>query len=197
MLPSSTNATPSCLPTSAIGRFFPLKKNDEVRAATFNFGIFANTLSNSSVIPSPRYSSFLSAPRFTNGSTAIDLSVAGGLRSRKNAATATMATTATTEIQAGVRRRGATDGPPAVFETEAAGVTAPPPGDGVSRRLMRSTNCGVDAPSAKRVHCTALNSTGTSASASRVASITTGIRNAVRSEIMCARCAASRHSSRK
>src|SRR6266446_8226049 len=52
--------------------FLPLKANDDVRALTCNPVIFESALINSSLTPSLRYSSFLSALMFTNGSTAMD-----------------------------------------------------------------------------------------------------------------------------
>src|SRR5437667_10820323 len=50
--------------------FLPLKAKQEVRPGTRNPGTLASTLINSSVIPSLKYSSFLSALMFTNGRTA-------------------------------------------------------------------------------------------------------------------------------
>src|SRR5206468_10118623 len=44
----------------------------ELRPGTCKPGTWASTLSNSSVMPSLRYSSALSALMFTNGSTAMD-----------------------------------------------------------------------------------------------------------------------------
>jgi hypothetical protein len=93
--------------------------------------------------------------------------------------------------------------PDAAFEnvgdTELAGDlrkllrrAAPP-----SSVLTRSRNCDVGSPFGNRVHCTARNSAGTLASASRVASITSGSRNAFSSAMVCVRCAASFHSSLK
>src|SRR5712692_7702322 len=52
--------------------FLPLNAKQDVRPGTRNPGTFDSTLINSSVIPSLKYSSFLSALMFTNGSTAID-----------------------------------------------------------------------------------------------------------------------------
>src|SRR5260370_23806706 len=52
--------------------FLPLKAKDELRPGTCRLFTFVSTLSNSSVMPSLRYSSFLSALRFANGRTAID-----------------------------------------------------------------------------------------------------------------------------
>src|ERR1700747_368065 len=51
--------------------FLPLKANQDVRPGTRNPGTLARTLINSSVIPSLKYSSFLSALMFTNGNTAM------------------------------------------------------------------------------------------------------------------------------
>src|ERR1700730_7792164 len=56
--------------------FLPLNAKQDVRPGTRNPGTFDSTLINSSVIPSLKYSSFLSALIFTNGSTAIDLASA-------------------------------------------------------------------------------------------------------------------------
>src|SRR6266576_3391901 len=53
--------------------FLPLNAKQDVRPGTRNPGTFDSTLINSSVIPSLKYSSFLSALMFTNGSTLIDL----------------------------------------------------------------------------------------------------------------------------
>lgn len=61
----------------------------------------------------------------------------------------------------------------------------------------RPQNAGSDSAEPMRVHCTALNSDGTVASASRVASITIGSRNVFSSAIGCVRWAASFHSRRK
>src|SRR5437899_8133812 len=52
---------------------FALERKQDVRPGTRNPGTLESTLINSSVIPSLKYSSFLSALMFTNGSTAIDL----------------------------------------------------------------------------------------------------------------------------
>src|SRR5438094_6559450 len=57
--------------------FLPLNAKQDVRPGTRNPGTFDSTLINSSVIPSLKYSSFLSALMFTNGSTATDLLGAG------------------------------------------------------------------------------------------------------------------------
>src|SRR5712692_12013873 len=57
--------------------FLPLNANDDVRALTCNPVIFESAVINSSLTPSLKYSSFLSALMFTNGSTAIDLIVFG------------------------------------------------------------------------------------------------------------------------
>jgi len=54
-------------------RFLPLNAKQDVRPGTRNPGTFDSTLINSSVMPSLKYSSFLSALMLTNGSTAIDL----------------------------------------------------------------------------------------------------------------------------
>src|SRR6202030_1568060 len=54
--------------------FLPLNAKQDVRPGTRNPGTFDSTLINSSVMPSLKYSSFLSALMFTNGKTAIDFS---------------------------------------------------------------------------------------------------------------------------
>src|SRR6266487_4498790 len=54
----------------------PLKKNEEVRAATFSFGTLASTLSSSSLMPSEKYSLSFSSLRFENASTAMDFPAA-------------------------------------------------------------------------------------------------------------------------
>src|SRR2546421_10551472 len=51
----------------------PLKAKQDVRPGTRSPGTLASALISSSVIPSLKYSSFLSALMFTNGSTATDL----------------------------------------------------------------------------------------------------------------------------
>src|SRR6266404_649085 len=50
----------------------PLNANDDVRALTCKPVIFESAVINSSLTPSLKYSSFLSALMFTNGNTAID-----------------------------------------------------------------------------------------------------------------------------
>src|SRR6266566_5891302 len=52
--------------------FLPLNAKQDVRPGTRNPGIFDSTLINSSLTPSLKYSSFLSALMFTKGNTAID-----------------------------------------------------------------------------------------------------------------------------
>src|SRR6476659_379979 len=49
---------------------FPLKANDELRPGTLSPLTFVKALSSSSVMPSLKYSSLLSALIFTNGKTA-------------------------------------------------------------------------------------------------------------------------------
>ena len=71
-LPSTRRATPSFCPISCAVAFLPLKENADVRAATRNPGIFCNTVSSSSLMPSEKYSLPLSSLRFTNGKTARD-----------------------------------------------------------------------------------------------------------------------------
>src|SRR6266571_8942264 len=56
--------------------FLPLNANDDVRAFTCNPVIFESAVINSSLTPSLKYSSFLSALMFTNGNTAIDFAAA-------------------------------------------------------------------------------------------------------------------------
>src|SRR5438034_2203577 len=51
--------------------FLPLNAKQDVRPGTRNPGTLASTLINSSVIPSLKYSSFLSALMLTNGRTAM------------------------------------------------------------------------------------------------------------------------------
>jgi hypothetical protein len=51
--------------------FLPLKAKEELRPGTRKLFTFVSTLSNSSVMPSLKYSSFLSALMFTNGRTAM------------------------------------------------------------------------------------------------------------------------------
>src|ERR1700737_1206649 len=57
---------------SATSSLFPLKVNDDVRAATCRSGMATSELSNSSESPSEKYSCFGSPLIFTNGSTAIE-----------------------------------------------------------------------------------------------------------------------------
>src|SRR5437868_7785738 len=52
--------------------FLPLNANEDVRALTCKPMIFESAVINSSLTPSLKYSSFLSALMFTNGNTAID-----------------------------------------------------------------------------------------------------------------------------
>ena len=66
-----------------------------------------------------------------------------------------------------------------------------------TRRLMRSTNWAVGAPSARRVHCTRMNSSGTRALDSRVWSITIGMRKGIPAAMSWVRSIASFHSRRK
>ena len=72
--PSSTLATCSCRAISGISTPLPLNENDEVRAATLSCGILASRLSNSSEMPSEKYSLVLSSLMLTNGNTAIEFS---------------------------------------------------------------------------------------------------------------------------
>ena len=76
--PSSTCATCSVRAISGIPISLPLNANDDVRAVTCNCGIFASRFSSSSEMPSEKYSCSLSALMFTNGSTAMELSLAAG-----------------------------------------------------------------------------------------------------------------------
>src|SRR5580658_4565453 len=71
-LPSRTVATLSLWTTVLSSTFLPLKKNEEVRAATCSSLIRERELSNSSVSPSEKYSWLASPLMFTNGSTAIE-----------------------------------------------------------------------------------------------------------------------------
>src|ERR1019366_341315 len=63
---------------SEIGRFLPLKKNAEVRAATRRPGTLASTSSRSSLIPSEKYSLLCASLRSVKARTATDLSLACG-----------------------------------------------------------------------------------------------------------------------
>ena len=54
----------------------PLNENDEVRAMTRSCGTWASRLSSSSDRPSEKYSCSWSELMLTNGSTAMDLSLA-------------------------------------------------------------------------------------------------------------------------
>src|SRR5882672_12966248 len=71
-LPSSTLLTCRARPISSTLAFLPLNENEEVRAATFKFSIFASALSSSSASPSQKYSFSGSVLMFANGSTAIE-----------------------------------------------------------------------------------------------------------------------------
>src|SRR6202163_5014145 len=107
-LPSTRCATPSFCPISWAVAFLPLKENAEVRAATCKPGIFCRTVSNSSLIPSEKYSLPLSSLRLANASTATDLFVIGaavvgdeaGLAQKRLKASkpAAMTATATTNV---------------------------------------------------------------------------------------------------
>ena len=77
-LPSSTEATRSARAISAIGVSLPLYEKLEVRAITRSFGTLASRFSSSSVMPSEKYSFDFSSLMFTNGSTAMELSLASG-----------------------------------------------------------------------------------------------------------------------
>src|SRR5205809_960411 len=74
MLPSNTVLTCSCSPTfrKISASVLPLKAKQDVRPGTRSPGTFASALISSSVIPSLKYSSCLSALMLTNGSTATD-----------------------------------------------------------------------------------------------------------------------------
>src|SRR2546430_4000575 len=61
--PSSTLATCSCRAISGISAPLPLNEKDDVRAATLSCGIFDSKLSNSSEMPSEKYSLVLSSLR--------------------------------------------------------------------------------------------------------------------------------------
>src|SRR5439155_352359 len=71
-LPSSKWLTCSSSPIFWMSSFLPLNANDEVRALTCKPVIFESAVINSSLTPSLKYSSALSALMFTNGRTAID-----------------------------------------------------------------------------------------------------------------------------
>ena len=71
-LPSSTLLTCRARPISSTLAFLALNENEEVRAATFKFSIFASALSSSSANPSQKYSFSGSVLMFANGSTAIE-----------------------------------------------------------------------------------------------------------------------------
>jgi len=62
---------------------------------------------------------------------------------------------------------------------------------------MRWQNDAGVAPAARRVHCTRRNDSGRSGTDSGVASTHTGMMNALLRAIMCERCSAMLHSSRK
>src|SRR6266404_5988336 len=71
-LPSSTLLTCRARPILSTLAFLALNENEDVRAATFKFSIFASALSSSSASPSQKYSFSGSALMFANGSTAIE-----------------------------------------------------------------------------------------------------------------------------
>src|SRR5260370_21633229 len=71
-LPSSTLLTCRARPISSTLAFLALNENDEVRAATFKFSIFASALSSSWVRASQKYSFSGSVLMLANGSTAIE-----------------------------------------------------------------------------------------------------------------------------
>src|SRR5216110_3113528 len=71
-LPSSKCETCNSSPIFWMSSFLPLNANDDVRALTCKPVIFESAVINSSLTPSLKYSSFLSALMFTNGNTAID-----------------------------------------------------------------------------------------------------------------------------
>src|SRR5258706_1870242 len=71
-LPSSTLLTCRARPISSTLTFLPLNENEDVRAATFKFSIFASAFSSSSASPSQKYSFSGSVLIFANGSTAIE-----------------------------------------------------------------------------------------------------------------------------
>src|SRR6267378_639144 len=71
-LPSSTLLTCRARPISSTLTFLALNENEDVRAATFKFSIFASALSSSSASPSQKYSFSGSVLMFANGSTAIE-----------------------------------------------------------------------------------------------------------------------------
>src|SRR5262245_63809861 len=71
-LPSSTASTCSCAPILSMDSLFPLKANDEVRAATRRPDTLDSAVIKSLVMPSLKYSFSLSELRLANGSTATD-----------------------------------------------------------------------------------------------------------------------------
>src|ERR1700689_4154158 len=84
--------------------------------------------------------------------------------------------------------------------TRAAARTAPVgscDSSGDTKRLIRSTKAGGVSPPGRRVHCTCRKRSGTSARESLVSSMTTGTRNATRSDMSAVRSTASFHSRRK
>src|SRR6202050_2816002 len=163
----------------------PLNENAEVRAATCSSLISASELRSSSVSPSEKYSWSLSPLRFTNGSTAIECG--GGLKAvdaarcfeiqnlsaTKYASVAR--TTATIASRNGFDLREARSGPPTPGPEADTAFNGDSCGD--SRRLIRSTKAAGVSPPGRRVHCTRLNDSGTSAATSVVASKHTGTTN--------------------
>src|SRR4029079_13284715 len=77
-LPSSTFATLRVFAISAMPASLPLNANDDVRAMTRIWGTWASRFSNSSDNPSEKYSWSFVWLMSTNGSTAIELSLAAG-----------------------------------------------------------------------------------------------------------------------
>src|SRR6266705_1207266 len=74
-LPSRTVDTPSALPISRMFGAFPRNCITDVREITLRSPIFDKFVRMSSWIPSAKYAFSFSSLRFSNGNTAIDLSI--------------------------------------------------------------------------------------------------------------------------
>src|SRR5580700_6968905 len=159
----------------------------------------AKELSNSSVIPSEKYSWLASPLRFTNGSTAIECGggskaavapgsavardavfpadVPGCLKTQDLPATrnASATKTTTTTITTGVGLRRARTGSLIARAAPDTALRAESCGD--NRRFIRSTKAGGVSPPGRRVHCTRRNDSGTSAATAVVLSRHTGTTN--------------------
>src|SRR5579872_4387031 len=181
-----------------------LNEKEEVRAATCSPSISASELRSSSVSPSEKYCCSLSPLKFTNGSTATECgggakAAADGVKcleiQKYAGAAKTTTAMATIATSGGFDRRDARTG-------SLIAAVAPDPaliGDssGDSRRFIRSTKLGGVSPAGRRVHCTCRKRSGTSARASLVSSMTTGTRNARRSDMSPERSTANLQSRRK